>query len=761
MCAALKIWTKSPLFRMILTVPLLTAGLAACQTTGQFDISDTSGETQTTTNVNGTTETTISKPFYSPFYSLDDHLRELIQEDQRPDLANLLFIENQEYFLSQGSVQLLKYLAATLRSEPLQELEKAVAPLRILTNVGPVDGWENITESLKRAKLAIDAFPLDGILSIKRYHPPELTAYKKLLNSKIELLRSQALIAFTKYNHFQYSSFFDAYPIDLDMKTFLNQNVGALKPVIKNAHQAEILRFLQHYPPSMLGKSGRNLIARAVFENNIHAAADNSQSSVLNRLIASQAVTALGLQLPNDLKLRIGIAEATSRALIDDGQIDFPVGVELNLPANITKISIDEALPQIQDDTYDAILVLNVFLAKSSRRVVNLKNVESTVFLGFSNFDSTNGSVVPSTNETSWSSITDHFDIPVTVGTTDGNTSSLTILEGNKALGPPVFTSYKYQKAKIEARKVMSVEFNLIFPAENRMLQSTVDVSETQHFEVTYGVRAQDPKRKQIIGEFDTERDVDNFEDSPSDVALSSIFNHARNKQRDMVTLQDAATLRLQILAKKNKVLKEYNATDFDARPLNDPRFDSVVAVYRGDGGLGSGFFVKSNVVLTNWHVVEELKYVEMRLYDGRETYGHVLGVDARLDLALIKVQTRGRPVAFYNGKILNPGSAVDAIGHPHRKLYSVTRGIVSAIRKEYSINLPRGAGKKVLYVQTDAPINPGNSGGPLFLKNKVVAVNTWGYSPLIAEGINFSIHYSEILSFLNEHLPGFNTPLY
>ncbi len=167
-------------------------------------------------------------------------------------------------------------------------------------------------------------------------------------------------------------------------------------------------------------------------------------------------------------------------------------------------------------------------------------------------------------------------------------------------------------------------------------------------------------------------------------------------------------------------------------------------------------FSSSRNIVLTNWHVVEEFKYVEMKMYDGQETFGRVLGKDVRLDLALVKVQSRGKPVRFYTKNTIDSGSTVEAIGHPHKQEFSIMRGIVSAVRKHFSISLPKGAGNDVLYIQTDAPINSGNSGGPLFLEDNVIGVNTFGVNKDIAEGLNFSAHYSEVLNFLKEHLPGF-----
>jgi len=127
-----------------------------------------------------------------------------------------------------------------------------------------------------------------------------------------------------------------------------------------------------------------------------------------------------------------------------------------------------------------------------------------------------------------------------------------------------------------------------------------------------------------------------------------------------------------------------------------------------------------------------------------------------RLDLALIKVQSRGRPVRFYTDKTIDLGKTVEAIGHPRGLEFSITRGVVSAVRQRPGINLSGGGGKDVLYIQTDVPINPGNSGGPLFLGDRVIGVNAFGARKDTAEGLNFAVHYSEVLEFLREHLPGF-----
>ena len=92
----------------------------------------------------------------------------------------------------------------------------------------------------------------------------------------------------------------------------------------------------------------------------------------------------------------------------------------------------------------------------------------------------------------------------------------------------------------------------------------------------------------------------------------------------------------------------------------------------------------------------------------------------------------------------------VEALGHPKGRKFSLTKGWVSAIRKESSVYNVSGK-DNVLFIQTDAAINKGNSGGPLFMENRVVGVNTQGLSKERTEGMNFAVHFSEVQDFLNK----------
>jgi len=439
----------------------------------------------------------------------------------------------------------------------------------------------------------------------------------------------------------------------------------------------------------------------------------------------------------------IALVEITSKTLLRSGQIDFPLSIDLDVPVDAKRSSLEDALAPYGGTGPRFALVFEVALAKSRRRVIDLKPEPSTVFLGFSGQPYSVAADDPIAGK--------GFALNPSI---NGSPKAQAYATTPPRLGSPLIFNYNFDIADIQARRLMTVNTYMIDRKARTYVSSSFDASEERRFKVAYRISKYDPKHTQLENDFEREAEVDDFEKEGLSIKLSSLLKDYAAKRDQAQTFENEHALRLVLHKDRNANLKTVHANTFDARPLNDPRFDSVVAIYTGKNSLGSGFFVTPNVVMTNWHVVSDHRFVEMKMYDGRETYGTVLGKDARLDIALVRVQDRGRPVAFYTGRSINLGQNVEAIGHPRRQEFSITRGIISAVRKAHSINMPKWAGDKVLYIQTDTPINPGNSGGPLFLDQRVVGMNTWGYVPGFADGLNFSVHYSELMNFMNEHLP-------
>ena len=125
----------------------------------------------------------------------------------------------------------------------------------------------------------------------------------------------------------------------------------------------------------------------------------------------------------------------------------------------------------------------------------------------------------------------------------------------------------------------------------------------------------------------------------------------------------------------------------------------------------GSGFILKENYIMTNFHVVEDATEVVISLSDRREYVAEVVGVDPLSDLAVLRVQGKDLPtVNVGNSDDLKVGDWVVSIGSPFSFDFSVTAGIVSAKGRSIQNN---NIGNYVPFLQTDVAINPGNSGGP------------------------------------------------
>lgn len=156
--------------------------------------------------------------------------------------------------------------------------------------------------------------------------------------------------------------------------------------------------------------------------------------------------------------------------------------------------------------------------------------------------------------------------------------------------------------------------------------------------------------------------------------------------------------------------------------------FREIPQQKRESVSYGSGFILKNNFIMTNFHVVEDATEVLVSLSDRREFKAEVIGVDPLSDLAVLKVNGEDLPsVNIGNSSELKVGDWVVAIGSPFSFDFSVTAGIVSAKGRSIQNN---NIGNYVPFLQTDVAINPGNSGGPLFnLDGEVVGINSQIYS--------------------------------
>lgn len=154
---------------------------------------------------------------------------------------------------------------------------------------------------------------------------------------------------------------------------------------------------------------------------------------------------------------------------------------------------------------------------------------------------------------------------------------------------------------------------------------------------------------------------------------------------------------------------------------------------------VGSGFFISADgYLITNYHVIEHAKDIQVILQDGNQISASIQGYDQKTDLALLKVDSNEPQVyvELGNSDQARVGEWVVAVGNPFGLGGTVTAGIISARGRDIQ------SGPYDDYLQVDAPINRGNSGGPLFDdKGQVIGINTAIYSPTGGSvGIGFAI---------------------
>jgi S1-C subfamily serine protease len=156
--------------------------------------------------------------------------------------------------------------------------------------------------------------------------------------------------------------------------------------------------------------------------------------------------------------------------------------------------------------------------------------------------------------------------------------------------------------------------------------------------------------------------------------------------------------------------------------------------------GTGSGFLIdREGHILTNYHVVEGARSVEVKLSDETQVTAQIVGADPPNDLAVLKIDVpadRLTPVTLGDASTLRVGQRAIAIGNPFGLDRTLTTGVISALGRPLKKDE-----NSVIYnvIQTDAAINPGNSGGPLLnARGEVIGVNTAIRQN--AEGIGFAV---------------------
>ena len=202
--------------------------------------------------------------------------------------------------------------------------------------------------------------------------------------------------------------------------------------------------------------------------------------------------------------------------------------------------------------------------------------------------------------------------------------------------------------------------------------------------------------------------------------------------------------------AKKVPIRRQYmDPFEFfyrNQRQFRNPQEEALV-----QSSLGSGVIVSSEGhIITNNHVVDQVDEIEIQMHDGKTKKARMIGGDAQVDLAVLKIDEPGvKPLPFGDSDAVQAGDFVLAIGNPFGFEETVTDGIISSKGRPNRVD---GFGD---FLQTNAAINPGNSGGPLInVRGEVIGINTAIISRSGgSQGIGFAIPSNSVKNALESLL--------
>lgn len=760
-----------------LALTLVTGlSLAACQTGTQ-----TVGKYGGAIGVSGTGSKSESSRTYSFFFDQTDHLKELVAAENFKG-AIALYDEQEAYFQNaENAKKAAVHLAALKAHYDGLVLDGANENLAALKNLSPKPSeseWISIQNELKKARGTLALYPDSAFLKDPAYRLAEIDQLSNRVSSLQNGLKNNAAAAFAAYDHFGQQSFFKAYPIKLDEKAVLGKSYAVLEGPIDSASKEGLEQFIKNYPP----KEGLSIelfdrASRAYREQLVRQARLSNKPQLARLIGVAQGLKAAGFKNVDGGNLRVALVDTTSEQLARDGLLEFKPSIREDIPLTIVKMNLKDALTDPDGPRY--VIVVDTLTANAKRKVLEKKTKESTFLNGHRTVANPRyqdavagvGQALSEYNNARYnqsrvaSSYCDGLGClgqALAIGIAAGNSGTAAdnlqtardrLKNMPRTLEEPIYDPYNYLITKLAVQKHLDIQYFVIDRDAKTIFKSRFQDATDKTFNVAYRVHPKDPVRRIIKNKHAAEEEVSEWEEAPMPLKLSLVVDDFLQNSGNTIPLPDYVSLKRSLERVREKYADNNTSNTDRAEVEFDKRFSQVVKVFPLSGGVGTGFYVTSSLIMTNAHVVGNSKFIDIEHFNKEKTSGKVVALDERRDLALIKVQTYRKPLLFFSDKRIRIGQTIEVIGHPLENFYTLSRGIISSVRSFVKSDIER---TPVLHLQIDAATSPGNSGGPVLINDKVVGIQTAGNNQEGAENLNYSVHYSEALDFIREHLPNF-----
>ena len=607
------------------------------------------------------------------------------------------------------------------------------------------DQWQGVKTDVNEARRGLEEYRRLPLVPEPAYQSPQFAQLLLAVTLLERRLRDEAWEAFAGFDHAK-KSFFTAYPESIEASTLLATDARRLTDLVDRSDVDTLGGLYRNY-----GHALPKDVRRSVLDGVVKRLTDKDGIRI-PYWEALPAATARGIQISN-------AGEFGAKLVF----VPSPEGSRLDVPAGeVMPDGFDPCSLSDQPNGFGVVLIesgVTVDRKISSRQKVQGRYVRGEQRLPNPAYANAQAAFIRAQSELNSIQINNAMNrsaniaVAVMQGLLEGAAAGK-LNEAQQALArtPPTLTekvygAYDIDVVTLAAEKTSTYEIVLIDSPTATAKRVPQTLTQTQVFSLAYCIRDDDPDAHRHHSTHQSEQQVARWEatKTPLKLDLGRIISDAASRPAlPIAAMGKLAAISTAAAAAAAPAKGGPSATVQDPLIRDDPRFASVVVVRSQTGALGTGFFVSEFQILTNQHVVEGSKIVEVKLRDGRTGVGQVERVDIGADLALVRVTQRGQPVSMQGGR-LTAGESVEAIGHPRGLEYSITRGVVSAVRRMRNPSIP--ASNELVVIQTDTPINPGNSGGPLYRGSEVIGVNTRKLTG--TEGMGFAVHSSEVVRFL------------
>ncbi|OHY31365.1 serine protease [Streptococcus parauberis] len=262
-----------------------------------------------------------------------------------------------------------------------------------------------------------------------------------------------------------------------------------------------------------------------------------------------------------------------------------------------------------------------------------------------------------------------------------------------------------------------------------------------------------------IMNSIKPTQQLDNDNGSKTTSTSKVTYNNTTSTTKAVKKVQDAVVSVINYQKIDTASSDNYNSLFGDSS--ESKQTDDGLAIFSEGSGVIYKKDGKDAYIVTNNHVIDGAKRIEILLADGSKIVGTLIGSDTYSDLAVVKVSSEKiKSVAkFADSTKINIGEVAIAIGSPLGTEYanSVTEGIVSSLSRTVTLKNEEGKTVSTNAIQTDAAINPGNSGGALInVEGQVIGINSSKISSTneaggAVEGMGFAIPSNDVVKIINQ----------